>query len=128
MIISCDVDGGASFVNKMWLDFTGTTFSEELGDGLSHAFHPDYREPVMQVYWDAFQERRPLSLEFPIRRHDGEYCWVQARGVPRFLDDRTFCGYIACFVDMDGRRLLLNLQADLTQSKVVPQPVLNTGS
>lgn len=99
-----DVDGGSSFVNKAWLEFTGRDFEEELGDGFADTFHPDHRERVMQAYWAALEARRPLRLEFPMRRQDGEYRWMEARGTPRTLDDGGHAGYIACLVDVTDRR------------------------
>jgi PAS domain S-box-containing protein len=104
MLIYSGVDGGSSFVNKAWLEFTGRSFAEELGDGYAETFHPDYRERTMETYWDAFQERRSLTIEFPMRRHDGDYRWMEARGVPRFHDDGTFAGYIGCLIDLTDQR------------------------
>jgi hypothetical protein len=104
MIIYSEVDGGSSFVNKTYLEFTGRTFAEELGDGYADTFHPDHRERVMQTYWDAFQERRPVTLRFPMRRHDGEYRWIEARGMPRIQDDGKCAGYIGCLIDLTEQR------------------------
>ncbi len=110
IIYSC-ADGGTSFVNRTWLEFTGRTLEEELGDGYAESLHPDYRESVMQTYWEAFQARGPLTVEFPMRRHDGEYRWMLARGMPRVQDDGTFAGYISCLVDAtDQRAVSLDLQ------------------
>jgi PAS domain S-box-containing protein len=100
MIICSGVDGGASFVNKRWLEFTGRTIAEELGDGFAETFHPDYRDHVMTAYWDAFEARQPLTLQFPMRRYDGEYRWMETRGRPLFLNDGTCAGYIGCFIEL----------------------------
>jgi PAS domain S-box-containing protein len=100
MILYSGVDGGNSFVNKAWLEFTGRRLADELGDGYADSFHPEHRERVLDSYWQAFQKRQPLKLEFPMRRHDGEYRWVQAGGVPRFLEDGTYSGYICYLVDL----------------------------
>lgn len=104
MIIYSGVDGGSSFVNKAWLEFTGRSFADELGDGYEDTLHPDYREHVVKTYWDAFQERKPLTIQFPMRRYDGEYRWMEGRGVPRFLDDGTYAGFISCVIDLTERR------------------------
>lgn len=110
-IVYHGVDGARSFVNDTFLEFTGRTPGEELGDGFADTYHPDYREAVVQAYWDAFQGRKPLAIEFPMRRHDGEYRWMLARGNPRFLANGTFAGYTGCFVDMtDQRAAILELQ------------------
>ncbi len=111
MMIYSGVDGGSSFVNKAWLDFTGRDLDDELGDGFSETFHPDYRERVVDLYWEALQARAPLTLEFPMRRHDGEYRWMEARGMPRILADGKWAGYIGCFIDLtEHRATVLGLQ------------------
>jgi len=104
MIIYSGVDGGSSFVNKAWVDFTGRDFAEEPGEGFSDTCHPDYRKGVLRSYWDAFQERRPLMVEFPMRRHDGEYRWMKVRGMPRFLDNGIYAGYLGYFIDTTDRQ------------------------
>jgi PAS domain S-box-containing protein len=104
MIIYGGVDGGCSFVNKAWLAFTGRTLGEELGDGYETTFHPDYREAVAQAYWDAVRERRPLTVQFPMRRNDGKFRWMEARGAPSFQTNGVYMGYIGCFVDITDQR------------------------
>jgi len=104
LIIFSGADGGPCFVNKTWLDFTGRSLEEEIPDGFAESFHPDYRERAMEQYWEAFQARRPLTQEFPMRRHDGEYRWMLASGMPRFQSDGTYAGYIGCFIDMTEQR------------------------
>jgi PAS domain S-box-containing protein len=107
MIIYSGVDGGCSFVNKTWLEFTGRDLTDELGDGYADTFHPDYRDGIAKAYWSAFTERKPVSFEFPMRRHDGEYRWMEARGAPRFRDDGGYAGYIGCFVDLTDQRSVI---------------------
>lgn len=114
MIIYSGADGGTSFVNRTWLEFTGRDIEEELGDGYADSFHPHHRERVMETYWDAFQERKPLMLRFPMRRHDGEYRMMEARGSPRFYDDGTYAGYIGCLIDLTDQQLaILDLHMEL---------------
>jgi PAS domain S-box-containing protein len=108
MLICSGAEGASSFVNRTWLEFTGRSLEEEVGDGFEDIFHPDYRASVMKEYWDAFQEHRPLTVEFPMRRRDGEYRWMQARWVPRFLDNGRLAGYVGCFSDITEQRSALN--------------------
>lgn len=100
MIICSGVDGDAWFVNKAWLEFTGRALEDELGPGYADAFHPDYRDRVIDTYWDAFTLRKPRTVRFPMLRHDNEYRLIEARGAPRFLEDGTFAGFVGCFIDL----------------------------
>ena len=122
MLIYSGVDGGSSFVNQTWLEFTGRSFAQELEEGYADSFHPDYRGRVVDTYWEAFQARRPMTMEFPMRRHDGEYRWMEARGMPRFLDDGKYAGYIGCFIDMTERRTAnLDLRKQILCTAAVAQ-------
>ena len=43
-------------------------------------------------------------MEYRLRRHDGEYRWVLDIGVPRFIQDRSFAGYIGIGIDVTDRK------------------------
>jgi PAS domain S-box-containing protein len=98
-IVCSGADGASSFVNKAWLEFTGRSLEEELADGGFGCVHQDSRRIVWETYWRAFQAREPVSVEFPMRRHDGQYRWMRCRGVPRLREDGMFAGFVATLVD-----------------------------
>ena len=100
LIICSGADGASTFVNKTWLDFTGRTLDDELADGGFGCVHPHSRRIVYETYWQAFQAREAVTVEFPMRRHDGDYRWMLCRGVPRFLHDGSFAGFVATLVDI----------------------------
>ncbi len=100
LIFYAGPDGGCSFVNQTWRDFTGRTLEEESGEGWMESVHPEYRQGVQERYWQAFDERKPCSCEFRLRRHDGTYRWMLGRGIPRFLGDGTFAGFISGITDV----------------------------
>ena len=81
------VDKLCIFFNKAWLDFTGRTLSQELGEGWSEGVHADDRERCLRTYADAFDGRREFTMEYRLRRHDGHYRWILDRGVPRLAPD-----------------------------------------
>jgi PAS domain S-box-containing protein len=93
-----------TFLNKSWLDFTGRTLDQELGNGWAQGIHPDDRDRCLADYADAFDARRPFALEYRLRRHDGEYRWVADRGTSRWGPEGTFVGYIGCAEDITPRK------------------------
>ena len=99
-----DTDRRCTYVNKRWLDFTGRTLEEEIGDGWMQGIHPDDYEGCVENYFKSFEERQPFELEYRIRRYDGEYRWVYDTGVPRFSSDGTFRGYIGSAIDITERK------------------------
>lgn len=49
-------------------------------DGWREALHPEDLETVMTAVRDHLDLLVPYSIEYRIRRKDGEYCWWSARG------------------------------------------------
>lgn len=99
-------DGLVTFVNLPWLQFTGRTLAQELGDGWAEGVHPDDYDRCLQTYRTAFQARERFTMEYRMRRADGEYRWLVDTGVPRFAPDGTFLGYIGSVVDISERHQL----------------------
>jgi two-component system, cell cycle sensor histidine kinase and response regulator CckA len=89
-----------TFVNKTWLDFTGRTMEEELGNGWAAGVHPDDLQRCYEAYCSAFDARRNFQLECRLRRKDGEYRSILCSGVPRFAPGGIFAGYIGSDIDI----------------------------
>ena len=98
------VDKRCCFVNRSWLDFTGRTMEEELGDGWEAGLHPADLRQCLETYHSCFDARQPLEMEYRIRRHDGEYRWMLDRGIPRYGANGEFLGYIGSAVDLTDRK------------------------
>ncbi|MDP3590030.1 MAG: CHASE domain-containing protein, partial [Methylobacter sp.] len=92
------------YFNKVWLEFTGHTLEQEQGNGWADYVHPDDYQYCLDTYIEAFDRRASFSMEYRLRRHDGEYRWLIDTGVPRYTDDNTFLGYIGSCVDITERK------------------------
>jgi len=104
LVWGSDTDKGCNYFNKQWLDFTGRTTEQEMGDGWAEGVHPDDLKRCLETYGTAFDARTPFAVEYRLRRCDGEYRWVLDNGVPRFDPDGTFSGYIGSCLDITDRR------------------------
>jgi PAS domain S-box-containing protein len=96
-------DGLVTFVNLPWLQFTGRTLEQELGDGWAEGVHPDDHDRCLRTYRAAFDARQPFTMEYRLRRADGTYRWLVDTGVPRFAPDGAFLGYIGSVIDISDR-------------------------
>lgn len=97
------LDKVCDWFNKPWLEFTGARLQEEVGFGWSQRVHPEDLERNVNEFVKAFDERRPFSLTYRLKRHDGEYRWIVDRGAP-FERNGRFAGYIGSCLDITEMR------------------------
>ena len=94
------VDKLCTFFNKPWLEFTGRSVEQELGNGWAEGVHADDLQRCLKTYTEAFDARKPFVMQYRLRRRDGEYRWVSDDGVPRYDTLGEFAGYIGSCVDI----------------------------
>ncbi|MBD6616134.1 PAS domain S-box protein [Komarekiella sp. 'clone 1'] len=94
-----------NYFNQPWLDFTGRTLEQEMGNGWTQGIHPDDFQRYLDTYINAFDARQNFQMEYRLRHFDGEYRWILDAGVPRFASTGKFLGYIGSCVDIHDRKL-----------------------
>jgi PAS domain S-box-containing protein len=104
MVWMSGTDMLCNFFNKPWLDFTGRTIEQELGNGWSEGVHAEDLQGCLETYVCSFNARQPFTMEYRLRRADGEYRWVLDNGVPRYTPEEEFAGYIGSCIDITERR------------------------
>ena len=99
-----------NFFNRTWLEFTGRTFEQEMGNGRFDGVHPDDLQRCLDIYSGSFDRREKFSMDYRLRRHDGEYRWLQDDGSPRYDSVGEFIGYIGFCLDVtEGKQLEVEL-------------------
>jgi PAS domain S-box-containing protein len=92
--LSCD------YVSPAWLQFTGFSRGQALGQGWSRALHPEDLARWLDACVRAFDAQEPVRLEYRLRRRDGEYRWVVDRAAPQ-RHEGLFIGFAGVVVDID---------------------------
>jgi len=104
LIWMSDSTKARDYFNRQWLEFTGRTMEQQLGDGWADGVHSDDLQRCLAIYNGAFDSRQPFTMEYRLRRFDGEFRWVVDHGVPRFSPDGTFVGYIGACMDVTDQK------------------------
>ena len=87
-----------------WTAFTGQSLAEMRGDGWNAALHPDDRQRVLQTWLQVVRERAThYETEYRLRRRDGVYRNVWARGVPVLAPDGTVREWLGIWSDITER-------------------------
>lgn len=97
-------DMSCEYVSREWLEFTGCTEEQALGDGWSRGVHAEDLARWLDISVRAFDVRAPYEIEYRLRRRDGEYRWVLDRARPRFAADGAFLGFVGTSIDIDDRK------------------------
>jgi len=97
-------DMSCEYVNRAWLDYTGYTLEQALGEGWSRCLHPEDFAPWLDACVRAYDARRTFGIEYRLLRRDGEYRWVLDRAAPRFSGEGLFLGYAGGCVDIHDHK------------------------
>jgi PAS domain S-box-containing protein len=113
MVWTARPDMSCEYVSREWLEFTGYSAEQALGDGWSRGMHPEDLARWLDICVRAFDAREPFQIEYRLRRRDGEYRWMLDRGVPRYSPDGVFVGFAGACFDVDERK---RVETDLARA------------
>lgn len=97
-------DGQILDFNQRWLDLTGLSREEALGEGWTRVPHPEDLPAMQQAWAEALETCRPYDVEHRIRLADGSFRWMRSRAFPRKdVDGRVIRWYGATEDIHDGK-------------------------
>lgn len=92
LISTTDLKGQITFVNDAFVDISGFTREELIGQSHNVVRHPDVPPPVFGDLWSKLKENKPWIGIVKNRCKDGSYYWVNAYATPIIEGGRTI-GY-----------------------------------
>jgi PAS domain S-box-containing protein len=94
------------FANSRFLEFFGRTMEDIArgGWGWTGDVHPDDLPETHRRWTEALRRHESVEFEHRVRRHDGEYRWVQETEVARFTPEGEFVGFVGALVDITDRK------------------------
>ncbi|MDD5321770.1 MAG: EAL domain-containing protein [Methylococcales bacterium] len=104
LIWRSEPNGQCDWFNSAWLQFTGRTLAQEIGEGWIEGIHPSDLDHCYQIYLDAVHARHPFELEYRLRHHDGNYRWIVDYGKPFHNIEGEFAGFIGYCFDITERK------------------------
>ena len=120
MIWMSGTDRHCTWFNKPWLAFVGRPMAQELGDGWTENVHAGDFDRCLQTYAAAFDARQQFTMEYRLKRRDGEYRWMLDTGIPVHGASGEFNGYIgSCFDITDRKRAEERLRASESRMKAI---------
>lgn len=116
-----DPEARCRHVNSAWVEMTGRSLEDCLGEGWLAAMHPDDAAVWPDLVSQAFKAQRPFSLECRLRRKDGRYRWYTKSGQPYRNAKGEIAGFVGACIDITPHRHALD---SLRQAKDKHRAVL----
>lgn len=95
LISETDLKGIITFVNRKFVEMTGYSKEEAVGEPHNILRHPDMPKAAFEGMWKVIKEGKPWEGYVKNLRKDGKYYWVIVNIVPKKDENSNVIGYIA---------------------------------
>ena len=97
-------NGANDLTNRYWLEYTGVSTEDSLGDGWKTAFHPADIAEHVEKWTASLATGKPFENEARVQRADGEYRWFLHRAVPLRDGHGTIVKWYGTAIDIEDRK------------------------
>jgi|GEM_PF-1149200 len=98
-----DETGMTTYLNRAWQEFRGHEQALPLEEW-AERIHPDDRRRYTHEFRSSLQGQRKFTIEYRLRRADGQYRWLLDTVVPRYAADERLAGFIGIAIDITDRK------------------------
>jgi PAS domain S-box-containing protein len=99
-------DGGATYFNRRWFEYTGMTEEDAGPSAWTRVVHPDDLPPAVARREQTLRSGEPFEIEYRFRSRDGEYRWHLGRAIAIRDDDGQILFWIGTATDIHDRKLV----------------------
>jgi PAS domain S-box-containing protein len=97
-------DGSNTYVNKRYVEYTGSSAEQVAGSGWKALIHPDDVEQHAAKWMEAIATGKPHENEVRSRRSDGQYRWHLDRGMPLRDEAGNIVKWYGVTTDIEDRK------------------------
>jgi PAS domain S-box-containing protein len=105
IVWTADARGEVEYFNRRWEEYTGIPVERSRGGAWAEVLHADDRAAAVGRWEHAVATGGPYESEYRFRRHDGEYRWQLARGLPVRGDAGAVVRWFGTCTDIHAHRL-----------------------
>ena len=109
-------DGTHIYFNQQWIDYTGLSLEQSLGEGWKAAFEPGEQANAVRRWNEAVAKGEIYEAEYRLRRADGSYRWMLARALPLRDAAGQITNWFGTSTDIDNQ---VEAQAQLREAQQV---------
>ena len=95
-----DVDGSVYYLNSAYLDFTATSFNQQLKEGWLKSLNITDRDRVKKTIGNALKNHEKYTINYKLEKADNTFTSVYESGIPVFNKNGSFNGIAAAIIDL----------------------------
>lgn len=99
LVSTTDTKGRILYCNPMFIEVSGYTKEELLGQPHNVIRHPDMPEEAFRDMWSTIESGKPWSAPVKNRRKNGDFYWVIANATPLLDNGGVPIGYMSVRVE-----------------------------
>ena len=106
IVWTSDPDGGATYFNRRWFEYTGMTPEDAGPDAWLATVHPDDLPAAVARRQETLASGEPYEAEYRFRAADGTYRWHLGRAVPMRDEAGAIEFWVGTATDIHDRKLV----------------------
>jgi PAS domain S-box-containing protein len=113
IVWTTDANGQVLEDMPSWRAYTGQSYDDIKGSGWAEALHPDDRAGTIEVWSQAVESHSLYETYYRMRRSDGEYRLMVARGAPVIEADGSIREWVGTCTDITEKNQAERMLKDL---------------